>query len=199
MIFSTSVQQLIHALKFLPGIGEKTAQRLTLFLLVREKGKAKILADSITNALEAIQYCKKCRILTETEICNICANLKRTQDVLCVVESPLDVISIEQANCYSGLYFILMGHLSPIDGINPEDLHIELLLQQIKDRDIKELILATNSTVEGEATAHYIQQITAKLNLKITRIAHGIPMGGELEYIDVGTISRAMQFRLPME
>jgi recombination protein RecR len=190
---SKLIIELINAFRILPGIGGKSAQRMAYYLLERDKNGAKILAKTLNNALVNIKRCKKCRDLTEYDICSLCQSTSRNDKELCVVETPVDVIAIEQSGIYNGLYFVLMGHLSPIDGIGPEELGLPKLQQRLAtvEQPVKELILATNPTVEGEATAYYLQQMATKLKIKVTRLAQGIPLGGELEYIDSGTLGQA--------
>lgn len=195
MSFSPLLQQLISALRCLPGVGPKSAQRMAFHLLERDKEGAINLAQSLNMAVEEIGHCKKCRTLSETELCNICDSGTRDESLLCVLESPVDVLAIEQTGGYNGLYFVLSGHLSPIDGIGPEDLGIDLLLERLKTDDIKELILATNPTVEGEATAHFIAAQVEGSDIKVSRIAHGVPVGGELEFVDGGTLAHALAGR----
>ncbi len=194
-IYSPKIAQLMQALRVLPGVGAKTAQRMALHLLTQPPAKSHLLADAISDALMAVQSCQRCHILTEDLICQICSNTKRDHSMLCIVESPSDVIAIEQSSSYRGVYFVLKGHLSPIDGVGPEDIGVDKLIQRCQTSEIRELILATNSTVEGEATAHYIVDALKPLPIATSRIAHGIPLGGELEYIDAGTIARAIQHR----
>ena len=192
---SPLLQQLIDALKCLPGVGPKSAQRMAFHLLERDRSGAKNLASTLVEAVENIGHCKSCRTLSETDICSICESLSRDNSALCVVETPADVLAIEHTAEYRGKYFVLMGHLSPLDGIGPEELGLELLEQKLATGDIKELILATNPTVEGETTAHYISEMAAEHHVEATRIAHGVPLGGELEYIDAGTLAHAFSGR----
>jgi len=199
MLYSPKIDQLINSLKCLPGVGNKTAQRMAFHLLEKSRNEAKELSVILIDAVENIGYCELCHTLTEDKRCQICVNMKRNHNILCIVESPSDVIAIEQSSCYNGVYFVLMGHLSPIDGIGPEDIGLNQLMQRLSSGTIKEIILATNSTVEGEATAYYISEQVKNYNIIATRIAHGIPMGGELEYIDAGTISQAINSRAKME
>jgi recombination protein RecR len=195
MSFSPLVDQLIDALRCLPGVGPKSAQRMALHLLERDREGAFRLAQKLAESIKEVGHCQQCRTLCETELCRICADQKRDASKLCVVESPSDVLAIEQTNLFRGRYFVLMGHLSPIDGIGPQDIGIDLLVQQVKDNQIEELIMATNPTVEGEATAHYIAAQLEPLEVAITRIAHGVPLGGELEFVDGGTLAHALQGR----
>ena len=172
---SPLLQQLIDALKVLPGVGPKSAQRMAFHLLERDRSGAKNLASALVEAVENIGHCKSCRTLSETDICSICESMSRDSSVLCVVETPADVLAIEHIAEFRGKYFVLMGHLSPLDGIGPEELGLELLEQKLATGDIKELILATNPTVEGETTAHYISEMAAEQHVEATRIAHGVP------------------------
>lgn len=190
-----SIDQLIEAFRCLPGVGPKSAQRMTYHLLERNRDGGKQLADALQHALNTIQHCQRCRILSESTICQRCSDPNRRQDQLCIVEQPSDVLAIEQATHYKGLYFVLSGHLSPLDGIGPETLGIPQLIEHFDQGEIAEVILATNPTVEGEATAHYISQLAQTKNIHTTRLAHGIPLGGELEYIDSGTLSHAFTGR----
>lgn len=195
MPFSPTLEKLIEALCCLPGVGPKSAQRMALHLLTRDRDNAKALADNVTRSLATVQHCERCRNLADTPICHICNNPRREQDSLCIVESPADVIAIEQTHVFRGLYFVLMGHLSPIDNIGPDALGMNLLQQRVQEIRFNEVIIATNPTVEGEATAHYIQQRLKPYVSQISRIAHGVPVGGELEYIDGGTLSKSLQRR----
>ncbi|MGB5457599.1 MAG: recombination mediator RecR [Gammaproteobacteria bacterium] len=192
---SPLLQQLIDALKCLPGVGPKSAQRMAFHLLERDRHGAKNLAIALTEAVEKIGHCRSCRTLSETDICDICGSTSRDHSALCVVETPADVLAIEQTAEFRGTYFVLMGHLSPLDGIGPDELGLDLLEQKLADGDVKELILATNPTVEGETTAHYISEMAAEHHVEATRIAHGVPLGGELEYIDAGTLAHAFTGR----
>lgn len=189
------LQSLVEALKVLPGVGQKSAQRMALHLLERNRDGALRLSEALRKAVEGIGHCRLCRTLTEREVCRICANPARERDTLCVVETPGDVLAIEQSSVYRGLYFVLLGHLSPLDGIGPEDLGLDQLEARLGEGEVKEVILATNPTVEGEVTAHYISEMAARRGIKTTRIAHGVPVGGELEYVDSGTLSHAFTGR----
>jgi recombination protein RecR len=196
MKFSPLVQELIHSLKCLPGVGAKSAQRMAFHLLERNRIGGSKLASSLSKAMEQIGHCQQCRNFTEDDFCEICQSPKRQMSAqLCIVETPGDVIAIEQTGEFQGLYFILMGHLSPLDGIGPDDLGLDVLEQQLSTGNFKEVILATNPTVEGEATAHFIAQLTQKHQVNISRIAHGVPVGGELEYVDGNTLSHALSGR----
>lgn len=195
MSFSLLLQQLINALRCLPGVGPKSAQRMALHLLERERDNARQLAGALLQAVEQIGECQQCRTLSETPVCDICSDSERDAGLVCVLESPVDLLAIEQSGGFQGVYFVLKGHLSPIDGIGPEDLGIPQLLDRIEQGGIRELILATNPTVEGEATAHYITGQIAREDIRITRIAHGVPVGGELEFVDGGTLAHALAGR----
>jgi recombination protein RecR len=194
-MMSPLIKKLITSLRCLPGIGPKSAQRMAFHLLQKPQHQhANNLAENIKTAIEQISYCQKCRMYCEEELCSICSHPKRNQKICCVVESPADVLAIEQTASYQGHYFVLHGHLSPIDGIGPQQLGLSQLLGQINQEQEIELILATNPTAEGEATAHYIQQHSPQ-NVRCSRIAHGVPMGGELEYLDSHTLQHALQKR----
>lgn len=190
-----SIDELMQALRCLPGVGPKSAQRMTFHLLERNRDGGERLARALHAALENVRHCSRCRILCESELCVRCRDERRQQDQLCVVEMPSDVLAIEQATQYKGQYFVLSGHLSPLDGIGPEALGIPQLVEWLDNGEIEELILATNPTVEGEATAHYISELARARQIKVTRLAHGIPLGGELEFIDSGTLSHAFSGR----
>jgi recombination protein RecR len=192
---SPLLQQLIDALKCLPGVGPKSAQRMAFYLLERDTQGANNLAAALTEAVEKIGHCSMCRTLSENELCEICQSSSRDAGSICVLETPADVFAIEQTAEFRGKYFVLMGHLSPLDGIGPEELGLGLLEQRLASGEISELILATNPTVEGEATAHYISNMAARHKVMTTRIAHGVPLGGELEYIDAGTLAHAFSGR----
>lgn len=194
-MFSPLIDQLITALRRLPGVGPKSAQRMALYLLERDREGGELLAQALLKSLEAVSRCQQCRTLTEEDICTICANAKRDKSIVCVVETPADVIALEQSNIFSGLYFVLLGRLSPIDGIGPKELGIDLLEKRLKEEAIEELIIATNPTMEGEATSHYISDRAKSHGVRVTRIAHGVPLGGELEYIDGGTLAHALNSR----
>ncbi len=194
-MYGTIIDQLIDALRCLPGVGAKSAQRMALQLLERDRVGASHLAKTISLAVEKVGRCQQCRTLTEFPVCNICANQTRLSHQICVVESPADLFALEQAGSYRGQYFVLLGHLSPLDGIGPEELGIEQLIDRLTREDVTELILATNLTVEGEATAHFIAEKAKSLGVSVSRIAHGVPMGGELEYVDGGTLNLALQSR----
>jgi recombination protein RecR len=195
MSFSPLIQQLITALRCLPSVGPKSAQRMAFHLLERDSEGALALSEILQKAVAEVGHCRQCRTLSEHELCEICKSESRDRSILCVLESPVDVLAIEQTGGYNGLYFVLSGHLSPIDGIGPEDLGIDKLLDYIHATEINEIILATNPTVEVEATAHFIAAQVKELGIKVTRIAHGVPVGGELEFVDGGTLAHAMAGR----
>lgn len=192
---SPLLQQLIDALKCLPGVGPKSAQRMAFYLLERDREGAKDLSQALTEAVEKIGHCAMCRTLSENKLCDICLSTSRDGTTLCVLETPADVFAIEHTAEFRGKYFVLMGHLSPLDGIGPVELGLGLLETRLAKGELKELILATNPTVEGEATAHYISDMAARHQVLTTRIAHGVPLGGELEYIDSGTLAHAFNGR----
>lgn len=192
----TLLDQLVEALRVLPGVGPKSAQRMALHLLERDREGGVHLASVLEASMERIGRCTECRNLTEHERCAICSSASRDRSLLCVVESPTDVIAIEQATAYRGLYFVLLGRLSPLDGIGPSELGLEDLEQRFSQSAPQELIIATNPTVEGEATAFYIQRMAQKHGIAVSRIAHGVPLGGELEYTDQSTIAHAFSSRL---
>jgi len=189
------LEQLIDALRILPGVGPKSAQRMAYHLLERDRDGAKQLSIVLNEAVEHIGHCKLCRTLSENELCHVCANPGRESTLLCIVESPIDVQAIMQSTEFKGLFFVLMGHLSPLDGIGPEDLGLDKLAKRLDEDKITEVIIATNPTVEGEATSHYIAEMVNKRNITATRIAHGVPMGGELEYVSGSTLLRAFSGR----
>ncbi len=194
-MYGNLIDQLIDSLRVLPGVGAKSAQRMALHLLERDRVGASRLAEMIVESVEKVGRCGECRTLTEHELCAICSNSRRLPEQICVVESPADLYAIEQAGSFRGKYFVLLGHLSPIDGIGPEQLGIDQLIERLKGGVVSELILATNLTVEGEATAHFIADKAKALGVSVSRIAYGVPMGGELEYVDGGTLNMALQSR----
>lgn len=189
------LKELIQSLCCLPGVGPKSAQRMAFHLLLRNRDGARQLGKLLEKAVAEIGYCRDCRTLSETEVCEVCANPLRENDTLCIVESAADVWVVDQATTFKGKYFVLHGRLSPLDGIGPDQLGFDLLEQRMASGTLKEIILATNSTVEGQATAHFIGEVAAKYGIRATRIAHGVPMGGELEFIDSGTLSAAFSGR----
>lgn len=195
MQHSPALAALIEALRALPGVGPKSAQRMAFHLLQDARPAAQALASALQRAVERVSRCRQCRMLTESELCEICASQQRDAALLCVVESPADVVAIEQSGGYRGRYFVLMGHLSPLDGIGPEQLGSGQFVALLDGGQVREVILATNSTVEGEATAHFLAQLVRQRGIRVSRIAHGVPVGGELEYIDGGTLAHAMAGR----
>lgn len=199
MASSPLLVQLVDALRCLPGVGPKTAQRMAFHLLERDREGGRQLANHLLAAMERIGRCSRCRDLTEEDICRICSDPKRDSSLLCILESPSDVLAIEQATGYRGLYYVLMGRLSPLDGIGPAELGLEKLAQRLDTEPPAELIIATNPTVEGETTAIYLQRMAAKRSIPVSRIAHGVPLGGELEFTDQSTIAHAFASRLPVK
>lgn len=195
MAASPLLNQLMTALRCLPGVGPKTAQRMALHLLERDRIGAERLAEALQTALERIGHCRLCRDLSETELCALCASPRRDASQLCVIETPADVLAVEQATGFQGRYFVLMGHLSPLDGIGPAELGLDVLEARLAEGEIREIILATNPTVEGEATAYYIGELARERGIRATRIAHGVPLGGELESVDGGTLAHAFAGR----
>jgi recombination protein RecR len=185
----------MEALRCLPGVGNKTAQRMAYQLLERDREGGRRLAQALSRAMEEVGRCRDCRSLCETDRCSLCSSDTRDSSLLCVVETPADIDAIEQATDFRGRYFVLMGHLSPLDGIGPQELGLDQLSARFAQGELKELILATNPTIEGEATAQYISELAREHGIRTTRIAHGVPMGGELEYIDSGTLSHAFSGR----
>lgn len=197
--FSPLIDQLVEALRCLPGVGPKSAQRMAFHLLERNRAGGGRLAAALESALAQVGHCSACHTLTELPQCGICSDPRRDQQTICVVESPADVVALEQAGSYRGAYFVLMGHLSPIDGIGPAEIGIDRLLERVREQQAKELILATNPTVEGEATAFFITEQVRALGVTVSRIAHGVPLGGELEYVDSGTLAHALSGRRVVE
>jgi recombination protein RecR len=195
MKLSPSIEALIDGLRHLPGVGPKSAQRMTLHLLERDREGAQQIAEALETALAVVKNCSRCRNFTELEVCEICADPKRDPGLLCVVEAPADVMAIENSAGFRGHYYVLMGHLSPIDGVGPEQLGLDELCGRFGAEAIREVILATNPTVEGEATAYYISQRARAAQITVSRIAHGVPLGGELEYTDSSTLAHALSGR----
>jgi len=196
MKLSASLSQLIDALRCLPGIGPKSAQRIAFHLLERDRHGGSQLGQSLTNAMEKIGHCQSCRTFCEEAVCDLCQNVKRIDSgLLCVVESPSDILAIEQTGQYLGRYFVLMGHLSPLDGIGPKEIGLDQLETVLISSDVDEVILATNPTIEGETTAHFIAELCLKHQVKASRIAHGVPVGGELDLVDGMTLSHAFNGR----
>jgi recombination protein RecR len=195
MAETSLLQGLIEALRILPGVGPKSAQRMAFHLLERDREGALRLSDVLREAVTRIGHCKRCRTFTEHEQCRLCSNPARHSNQLCIVETPADVVAIEQASVFRGLYYVLHGRLSPLDGIGPEDIGLDALEARLDEKEVDEIILATNTTVEGEVTAHYISEMAHQRGIKTTRIAHGVPLGGELEYVDSGTLTHAFEGR----
>ncbi|MBL4763124.1 MAG: recombination protein RecR [Gammaproteobacteria bacterium] len=195
MFANTLLEELINALRILPGVGQKSAQRMAFHMLQRNRSGARELSSILANAMDDIGNCNRCRNYTEHDQCDLCSNTSRDANLLCIVESPIDIVAIEQSAVFSGQYFVLMGRLSPLDGIGPEEIGLDILLDRFQNENIDEVILATGATVEGETTAHFIGEMAKKNKIKVTRIAHGVPVGGELEYVDGSTISHAISGR----
>jgi recombination protein RecR len=189
---STGLERLIEALRVLPGVGPRSAQRMAYHLLQHDRGGAERLAQALSGALAVVRRCSKCNNFSEEDICGLCRSARRDAAMLCVVETPADLATVEQTLSYSGMYFVLMGRLSPLDGVGPRDIGLDRLLARATEGEVQEVILATNFTNEGEATAHYIAEMLRSRNVKVSRIARGVPLGGELEYVDIGTISQAL-------
>ncbi len=192
------LDQLIDALRVLPGVGQKSAQRMAYHLLERQREGGRRLAGALAQAMERVGHCQRCRDFSETEVCATCTSQARDAQLLCVVETPADRLAIEQATGYHGLYFVLQGRLSPLDGIGPRELGLDRLARRLEEGEVRELIVATNPTVEGEATAHYLAQLARATGVQPSRLAHGVPLGGELEYVDRGTLSHAFGSRSEM-
>jgi recombination protein RecR len=195
MKYTPMLARLIESLRCLPGVGPKSAQRMAFHLLERDRNGGRHLSAALADALASVGHCKRCRMLTESDYCSICDSTQRDAAQLCVVESPADVVAIEQSGGFRGRYFVLMGHLSPLDGIGPAELGLDEFEHVLAEGEVREVILATNPTAEGEATAHYLGEIALKRGLKASRIAHGVPVGGELEYVDGGTLAHALAGR----
>lgn len=194
-MYPKSLQDVVDALRVLPGVGQKTALRMALYLLERNQNGAKNISKALDYAVNTIQKCSLCRNLTDNDICDDCLDARRDESLLCIVENPVDVFALRQSIEYKGRYFVLFGRLSPLDGIGPHELGLDLLESRLSEGVIKEIILATNTTVGGEATAHYIAEIAKQYDVAVSRIAHGVPLGGELEYLDGGTLSHAFSAR----
>ena len=195
MLYPPSLSRLIEALRCLPGIGPKSAQRMAFHLLERDRDGGREIAAAVAGAMDALGHCKRCRMFADGELCPICASSGRDTSLLCVVESPADVVAIEQTASFRGCYFVLMGHLSPLDGVGPSEIGIAEFERRLGEGEVREVILATNPTVEGEATAHFLAEVAARYKLRASRIAHGVPVGGELEYVDGGTLAHALAGR----
>ena len=195
----SSLEELIEALRCLPGVGPKSSQRMAYHLLQRDHAGAARLAAALGRSLELIRHCERCNTFSEEQVCVLCRSARRDASLLCVVETPADMLMMEQAECYPGLYFVLMGRLSPLDGVGPKDIHLDRLLKRADDGQVTEVIVATNFTVEGEATAHYVGELLLARGLKVSRIARGLPVGGELEHVDSGTLAQAVLERRTLE
>jgi len=195
MSYSPLLVKMIDALRCMPGVGRKSAQRIAFHLLERDRDGASALAAALDAAVKRIGHCKRCRMFSEDELCSICSASGRDDTQLCIVESPADVMAVEDATGFRGRYFVLMGHLSPLDGIGPEELGLAILDERLAEGVVNEMIIATNPTVEGDATAHYLAEMAARHEVQASRIAHGVPLGGELEYVDGGTLSHAFYGR----
>jgi len=195
MLYPPTLNRLIEALRCLPGVGPKSAQRMAFHLLERDRDGAREIAAAVGQAIEKLGHCQRCRMFAEGELCPVCTSASRDRSLLCVVESPADVVAIEQSGSFRGCYFVLMGHLSPLDGVGPSEIGIDAFEKLLGEKEVREVILATNPTVEGEATAHFLAEVTARLGVRASRIAHGVPVGGELEYVDGGTLAHALAGR----
>ncbi len=190
-----ALEQLIESLRCLPGVGPKSAQRMAYYLLQRDRKGASNLVAALDSALQVVDHCKLCNTFSEQPICPLCASEQRDKNLLCVVEMPTDLMMLENTHAYAGMYFVLMGRLSPLDGVGPKEIHLDKLIKRAQDGIVQEVILATNYTVEGDATAHYISELLRTRGIKTSRIARGMPMGGEIEYVDSGTLAQAMMER----
>lgn len=195
MSHPSALQHLIDALRCLPGVGPKSAQRMAYYLLHRDRSGAADLAESLANALSVVKHCRLCNNFSEVDVCERCASVRRDPSLLCIVETPVDMNMVEQSHAFSGLYYVIMGRLSPLDGVGPRELHFERLLARVSDGIVNEVVLATNYTNEGEATAHYLAEMIRSKGVVVSRIARGVPVGGELEYVDSGTLAQAMRER----
>ena len=195
MLYPPTLSRLIEALRCLPGVGPKSAQRMAFHLLERDRDGAREIAAAVGQAIEKLGHCQRCRMFAEGELCPVCTSASRDRSLLCVVESPADVVAIEQSGSFRGCYFVLMGHLSPLDGVGPSEIGIEALERLLGGGEVREVILATNPTVEGEATAHFLAEVVTRRGIRASRIAHGDPVGGELEYVDGGTLAHALAGR----
>ena len=195
MANASSLEALVEALRCLPGVGPKSAQRMAYYLMQRDRTGAQNLAEALQRALGALRHCQRCNTFTESELCERCASPRRDATLLCVVETPVDMNMMEQTQAYSGLYYVLMGRVSPLDGVGPRELQLERLLARACDGVVEEVILATNFTNEGEVTAHYLTEMLTSRSLRVSRIARGVPVGGELEFVDAGTLAQALRER----
>lgn len=198
MSLPSALEELVEALRCLPGVGPKSAQRMAYHLLQRDRKGGQRLAHALEQAVQVLRHCSRCNAFSENEICERCASARRDASLLCVVEMPADLNMMEQTHAFKGMYYVLMGHLSPLDGIGPKELHLDRLLARAGDGIVQEVILATNFTNEGEATAHYLGEVLRARNLKVSRIARGLPVGGEIEHTDAGTIAQALIERRPV-
>jgi recombination protein RecR len=194
----SSLDELAKALRCLPGVGPKAAQRMALHLMQHDRDGAQALSAALSHAAQSIRHCERCNTFTEDAVCSLCRSPKRDASLLCVVETPADLLMVEHTQAYSGLYFVLMGRLSPLDGIGPKEIRLDRLLKRAADGVVREVILATNFTNEGEATAHYIGELLSARGLAVSRLARGVPVGGELEYVDAGTLAQALRERRPL-
>jgi len=199
MSFSPLISELIQSLRILPGVGQRSAERMCMHILGKDKTGALALANALTTAINTVKHCQLCRTFCETDYCSICTNPKRDHSLMCIVETPMDMLAIENSGSFNGVYFVLMGRLSPIDGIGPKELKLHALASRLKQTDPLEIILATNATVEGEATANYIIQMAESHHKPVSRIAYGVPFGGELEYVDSHTLNHAFTARKSIE
>ena len=199
MSSSPSLLELVNALTCLPGVGQKSAQRMALHLIERDQEGAGILANALLGALEKVRHCKRCRNFSDTDLCQICSNQNRNTTILCVVETPADVLAIESSGAFQGTYYVLLGRLSPLDGIGPDQLGLDLLEGYLGEGEVEEIILATSATVEGDITSQFVADVARKFNIRTSRLARGIPLGGELEFVDSGTLSRALSGRQQIE
>lgn len=195
MSHPSALQHLIESLRCLPGVGPKSAQRMAYYLLHRDRKGASALAESLANALAVVQHCRLCNNFSESDVCERCSSPRRDRSLLCVVETPVDMNMVEQAHAFSGLYYVIMGRLSPLDGVGPRELQFDRLVNRATDGVVKEVVLATNYTNEGEATAHYLGELLRSKGVAVSRIARGVPVGGELEYVDSGTLAQALRER----
>ena len=199
MRYSPGLARLIEAFRRLPGVGPKSAQRMAFHVLERDREGGADLGAALAAAIAGVGHCRRCRMLTDGDLCPVCANPTRDSTLICVVESPADVMAVEMSGSFRGRYFVLMGHLSPLDGIGPKELGVEVLETELAAGDVAELILATNPTVEGDATAHFLAELARRHGIRASRIAHGVPVGGELEYVDGGTLAHALSGRHRLE
>jgi recombination protein RecR len=195
VLYPPALSRLIEAFRCLPGVGPKSAQRMAFHLLERDRDGGREIAAALADAMQTLGHCRRCRMFADGDLCPVCRATARETSLLCVVESPADVVAIEQTASYRGLYFVLMGHLSPLDGVGPQEIGIGAFEKLLGEGEVREVILATNPTVEGEATAHFLAEVVTRFGLRASRIAHGVPVGGELEYVDGGTLAHALAGR----